>query len=145
MSNPSDNNPDQFPEPEDIIPPGAPPELVTLATNINEMLQPIIRIRGSLYTKQLITMMTLFQQAAELEKIACSSTQMIAQYLPHYADVAEAKHETTHLLAEATHSALTRLVEFFESLPEFKGISNDLEIMLKRIKADWHDKQGDHS
>jgi hypothetical protein len=123
-----------------IIPAGAPPELVTLATNISEILQPIQAHRGVQYTTQLLILCTLFQQAGELEHISCQATSTIIQDIPQYSEIAREKHDTAHILADAISNSLHRLVDFHESLPEFKGISKDLETLMNRIKTDWKDK-----
>lgn len=126
------------------LPENAPPELVVLATNISEILQPIHKLRGPSYTNQLLILCTLFQQSAQLEEIGCQATSMVREHLLDYRESASLKHETVHILADAISTSLHRLVEFHESLPEFKGISTDLTTLMNRIKHDWLDKQAGH-
>lgn len=132
------------------LPDDAPPDLKIMATNIQEMLTPILSIRGAKYHEVLMIFMCISSQVRELEDIACESTKLISsigeqEWFPtedreNLLNGAETRHHMTHFYASSISRHMDMAVTFIESLSNFNGFSKDLNALLERINHDWKRK-----
>lgn len=115
--------------PDRAIPSDAPEIIKDMARNVADILTNIYRIRGKRQSLITTAILTIAQNGLEVEKLACSLI-----------DAGTPQHHYMHLYHLAISEALHKLVSLLEEEDDFSGLADNMNILTKRINADYHDK-----